>query len=87
MLSEEASEVKDYLTLHTNSTRKDVKETALTLAKESAQHTESLQELTGTIGEPWHKTESGGMVGNLVFGVAGVGYLVGELLEHFFFGN
>ena len=68
MLSEEASEVKDYLTLHRTSTRKDVKETALDLAKESAQHTESLQELTGTIGEPWHKTESGGMLGNIIYG-------------------
>lgn len=68
MLGEEASEVKDYLTLHRNSTLTDVRETALILAKESAMHTESLQELTGTIGEPWHKTESGGMVGNIVYG-------------------
>ena len=68
MLGEEANEVRDYLTLHRNSIRKDVKETALDLAKESAMHTESLQELTGTSGEPWHKTESGGMVGNIVYG-------------------
>ena len=68
MLGEEASEVKDYLTLHRNSTLADAKETALILAKESAQHTESLQELTGSEGEPWHKTESGGMVGNIVYG-------------------
>ena len=68
MLGEEASEVKDYLILHRNSILEDARETALVLAKESAQHTESLQELTGTIGEPWHKTESGGMVGNIVYG-------------------
>ncbi|MCG9130864.1 VIT1/CCC1 transporter family protein [Candidatus Poribacteria bacterium] len=68
MLGEEASEVKDYLTLHRNSTLTDVKEAALALAKESAMHTESLQELTGTSDEPWHKTESGGMVGNIVYG-------------------
>ena len=68
MLGEEAGEVKDYLTLHRNSTLTDVKETALILARESAMHTESLQELTGTVGEPWHKTESGGMVGNIVYG-------------------
>ena len=68
MLGEEANEVKDYLTLHRNSTLEDARETALALAKESAQHTESLQELTGTVGEPWHKTESGGMVGNIVYG-------------------
>ena len=68
MLGEEASEVKDYLTLHRNSTLADAKETALALARESAQHTESLQELTGTTDEPWHKTESGGMLGNIVYG-------------------
>lgn len=68
MLGEEANEVKDYLTLHRNSTLADAKETALDLARESAQHTESLQELTGTTDEPWHKTESGGMLGNIVYG-------------------
>ncbi len=68
MLEEEASEVKDYLTLHKSSTLEDAKETALILAKESAIHTESLKELTGSSGEPWHKTESGGMLGNIVYG-------------------
>ena len=68
MLGEEAGEVKDYLTLHKTSTLTDVKEVALILARESAMHTESLQELTGTTEEPWHKTESGGMVGNIVYG-------------------
>ena len=68
MLDEEASEVKDYLKLHKDSTLEDAKETALVLAKESAMHTESLQELTGSNMEPWHKTESGGMLGNIVYG-------------------
>ena len=68
MLNEEAGEVKSYLALHRNSTLTDAKETALALARESAQHTESLQELTGTLDEPWHKTESGGMLGNIVYG-------------------
>jgi VIT1/CCC1 family predicted Fe2+/Mn2+ transporter len=68
MLNEEASEVKDYLALHRNSTLADAKETALDLAKESAMHTESLQTLTGTSDEPWHKTESGGVLGNIVYG-------------------
>ncbi len=68
MLNEEADEVKDYLTLYRNSTLVDAKETALDLAKESAMHTESLQELTGTSDEPWHKIESGGMVGTIVYG-------------------
>ena len=68
MLNEEANEVKNYLALHRNSTLADAKETALILAKESAMHTESLQELTGSTDEPWHKTESGGMLGNIVYG-------------------
>ena len=68
MLNEEAGEVKNYLALHRNSTLTDAKETALALAKESAMHTKSLQALTGTTDEPWHKTESGGMLGNIVYG-------------------
>ena len=68
MLDEEAGEVKDYLILHKESTLQDAKETALVLAKESAMHTESLKELTGSTDEPWHKTESGGMLGNIVYG-------------------
>ena len=68
MLEEEAGEVKDYIMLHKSSTQNDVKEIALVLAKESAMHTESLQELTGSSDEPWHKTASGGMLGNIVYG-------------------
>ncbi len=68
MLNEEASEVKDYLALHRNSTLEDAKETALDLARDSAMHTDSLKELTGTSDEPWHKTESGGTLGNIVYG-------------------
>lgn len=68
MLKEEASEVKDYLTLHKNSTLTDAKETALILAKDSAKHTDSLNELTGSTSEPWHKTESGGVLGNIIYG-------------------
>lgn len=68
MLNEEAGEVKDYLMLHKTSTLEDAKETAIVLAKESAMHTESLKELTGSSDEPWHKTESGGMLGNIVYG-------------------
>ena len=68
MLNEEAGEVKDYLALHKSSTLPDAKETALILARESAMHTENLQQLTGSSDEPWHKTESGGMVGTIVYG-------------------
>ena len=69
MLNEEAGEVKSYLALHRSSILTDAKETALVLARESARHTESLQELTtGSSDEPWHKTESGGVLGNIVYG-------------------
>ncbi len=68
MLNEEANEVKDYLSLHRTSTLQDAKDTALILAKESAMHTASLQELTGSTDEPWHNTESGGTLGNIIYG-------------------
>ena len=68
MLNEEAGEVKDYLALHKSSTLADARDIALILAKESAMHTENLQQLTGDSDEPWHKTESGGMIGTIVYG-------------------
>ncbi len=68
MLNEEAGEVKDYLMLHKNSKLTDAKSMALTMARESAMHTGDLQQLTGESPEPWHKTESGGMLGNIVYG-------------------
>ena len=68
MLNEEANEVKDYLSLHRTSTLQDAKDTALILAKESAMHTASLQELTNSTDEPWHNTESGGTLGNIIYG-------------------
>ena len=68
LLREEAGEVMDYLTLYKDSTLSDARETALTLARESALHAESLRELTGTSDEPWHKAKSGGTLGNIVYG-------------------
>jgi VIT1/CCC1 family predicted Fe2+/Mn2+ transporter len=41
---------------------------ALTLARESAQHAESLATIAGAPGEPWHKTGAGGLLRNLVYG-------------------
>jgi len=41
---------------------------ALTLAKESAEHAQSLAALAGRESEPWHKTGAGGFLRNVVYG-------------------
>src|SRR5258705_12979655 len=41
---------------------------ALILARESAEHATTLGQLAAKGGEPWHKTESGGFLRNVVYG-------------------
>jgi VIT1/CCC1 family predicted Fe2+/Mn2+ transporter len=41
---------------------------SLTLARESAEHASALNEISGKTGEPWHRTESGGFLRNVVYG-------------------
>jgi predicted membrane protein (TIGR00267 family) len=41
---------------------------ALVLAKESAEHATTLAGIAGKGGEPWHRTESGGFLRNIVYG-------------------
>lgn len=65
---EEGEEVKGYLSLYQTSEHGTAKDTALTLAKESAVHAEDLQRLSGGVGEPWHQTASGGFLRNVVYG-------------------
>lgn len=69
LLAEEGREVKGYLDMH-RSTAAGVagKGEALTLARESAEHAETLNEISGRTGEPWHRTESGGFLRNVVYG-------------------
>ncbi len=69
LLSEEGREVRAYLAMH-RSTHPEVagKAESLKLAKESAEHAETLSELTGKTGEPWHRTGSGGFLRNVVYG-------------------
>jgi VIT1/CCC1 family predicted Fe2+/Mn2+ transporter len=69
LLAEEGREVKGYLDMH-RSTASGVagKGEALTLARESAEHAETLNEISGRTGEPWHRTESGGFLRNVVYG-------------------
>ena len=68
LLREEGQEVKGYLDLHRDTEAGAVKDAALTLAKESAHHAETLTELAGREGEPWHRTGSGGFLRNVVYG-------------------
>ena len=68
MLEEEGREVKGYLSMYRQSPEGAAGETALTLARESAQHAESLAGLSGSSGEPWHKTGAGGFLRNVVYG-------------------
>jgi len=68
MLKEEATEVKSYLGLYRNSDFKQTKDIALKLAKDSAQHANRLMESSDTSEEPWHQSESGGILRNVVYG-------------------
>jgi vacuolar iron transporter family protein len=68
LLREEGREVKGYIDLHRQSTGSAAQEVSRTLAKESAQHAETLAGLAGAETEPWHRTESGGYLRNVVYG-------------------
>lgn len=69
LLAEEGREVKGYLQMH-RSTAAGIagKGEALTLAKESAEHAQTLNRISGKSGEPWHRTGSGGFLRNVVYG-------------------
>jgi VIT1/CCC1 family predicted Fe2+/Mn2+ transporter len=69
LLAEEGREVKGYLDMH-RATPAGVAGggEALTLARESAEHASTLAGIAGREGEPWHRTESGGMLRNVVYG-------------------
>jgi VIT1/CCC1 family predicted Fe2+/Mn2+ transporter len=68
LLEEEGREVKGYLGLYRQAPQGVAGATALTLARESAQHAQSLAGLVGSASEPWHKTGVGGILRNLVYG-------------------
>src|SRR5689334_25347845 len=68
LLEEEGREVKGYLSLYRESPDGVVGPTALTLAKESKEHAETLAAMSGADGEPWHKTGAGGFLRNVVYG-------------------
>jgi VIT1/CCC1 family predicted Fe2+/Mn2+ transporter/rubrerythrin len=68
LLRFEGREVKAYLDLYKETSGARPRETVRTLARESADHARTLGELAGTVGEPWHSTESGGFLRNVVYG-------------------
>ena len=68
LLREEGREVQGYLALHRDSIPGAAKDAALTLARESAHHAQTLGRIAGTSGEPWHSAESGGFLRSVVYG-------------------
>src|SRR6266513_3182813 len=69
LLEEEGREVKAYLDMHRGTPRGSPGgPEALLLARESADHATTLGEIAGKGAEPWHKTESGGFLRNVVYG-------------------
>ena len=69
LLAEEGREVKGYIDMHRATPRGAAGHgEALTLARESAEHATTLGEIAGKTGEPWHRTESGGFLRNVVYG-------------------
>ena len=69
LLAEEGREVKAYLDMHRTTGRNVAgRDEALLLAKESAEHATTLNQVAGRTGEPWHKTGAGGFLRNVVYG-------------------
>lgn len=68
LLEEEGREVKGYLNLYREAPEGAAGPTALKLARESAEHAESLARIHGSTSEPWHKTGAGGFLRNVVYG-------------------
>ena len=69
LLAEEGREVKGYLDMHRRTSRGvPGANESLLLARESAEHATTLNEISGKTGEPWHRTESGGFLRNVVYG-------------------
>ena len=69
LLAEEGREVKGYLDMHRRTARgAPGANESLTLARESAEHATTLGEISGKVGEPWHRASSGGLLRNVVYG-------------------
>lgn len=67
-LADEAREVKHYLRESRTSAVGAAADLSRQVARDEAVHAELLLELLGRRGEPWHRTESGGFLRNVVYG-------------------
>lgn len=68
MLREESKEVKSYISLYKQANDSQTKNIALRLARDSASHAQTLSNILGKDQEPWHKTDSGSMLRDVVYG-------------------
>ncbi len=68
LVREEGQEVKGYLDLYRETGEGSAKDAALVLAKESAEHAQTLGQMAGAEGEPWHHAASGGFLRSVVYG-------------------
>lgn len=69
LLAEEGREVKGYLDMHRDTPKGAAGSTeSLVLARESKEHAHEIGALAERSGEPWHQTESGGLLRNVVYG-------------------
>ncbi|MFQ5839772.1 MAG: VIT1/CCC1 transporter family protein [Candidatus Methylomirabilales bacterium] len=68
LLAEEGRELKGYLAAYRQAPVKGPKATLGHLARETAEHAETLGKLLGREGEPWHRMESSGYLRNVVYG-------------------
>jgi len=68
LVREETDEVRGYLRLHSQSNPGLERDSAQSLARESAQHIEALSSLTGSPEEPWHRAGVGGLLRNIIYG-------------------
>jgi vacuolar iron transporter family protein len=69
LLAEEGREVKGYLDMHRRTALgMPGASESLTLARESAEHATTLNQISGRTGEPWHRAGSGGFLRNVVYG-------------------
>jgi len=68
LVREEAAEVRGYLSLYRQARPGSTADALQRLATESAHHAETLAQMAGSIGEPWHRTRTGGLLRNVVYG-------------------
>ncbi len=68
MLREEGQEVKAYLKMSQIAASDSARNVTHQIARESMAHAEIIKEISGAEGEPWHQTESGGFLRNVIYG-------------------